>query len=76
MQDTGPGETERQIEALVAKMSSCFVDPVKTKGCFQKFKELGDDRVFSVFEKFLKENSVDSDTIKVSLIHFVNFVMN
>lgn len=53
----------------MAKMSSCFVDPAKAKVFFQKFKELRDDGVFSVVEKFLKETSVNSDTIKVSLIN-------
>lgn len=69
LQDTGSGETERKIEALVFKMSSCFLHPARAKDCFQKLKELRDNGVFSVLEKFLKEKSVDSDTIKVSLKH-------
>ncbi|KAL1543836.1 sister chromatid cohesion protein pds5-like [Salvia divinorum] len=63
-EDIGPGETERDIEALVVKMSSCFQYHAKAKECFQKLKELRDNRVFSVLEEFLKENSVDFDTIK------------
>ncbi|XP_057795772.1 sister chromatid cohesion protein PDS5 homolog B [Salvia miltiorrhiza] len=63
-EDTGPGETDREIDALVVKMCSCFQYPAKAKDCFQKLKELRDNRVFSVLEKFLKENSADSDTIK------------
>ncbi|KAG6432617.1 hypothetical protein SASPL_104198 [Salvia splendens] len=63
-EDTGPGETERDIEALVVKMSSCFQFPAKAKDCFQKLKELRDNRLFSVVEEFLKENAVDFDTIK------------
>ncbi|KAG6435942.1 hypothetical protein SASPL_100823 [Salvia splendens] len=63
-EDTGPGETERDIEALVVKMSSCFQYPAKAKDCFQKLKELRDNRVFRVVEEFLKENSADFDTIK------------
>lgn len=56
----------------MAKMCSCFVDPAKAKGFFQKFKELRDDGVFSVVEKFLKETSVDSDTM-VSLINHPSY---
>lgn len=48
-------------------MSSCFQYPAKAKDCFQKLKELRDNGVFRVLEEFLKENSVDADTIKVSL---------
>ena len=50
-------------------MSSCFQYPAKAKDCFQKLKELRDNRVFSVVEEFLKENSADFDTIKVGPIH-------
>ncbi|KAH6832801.1 hypothetical protein C2S53_006048 [Perilla frutescens var. hirtella] len=62
--DTGSEETERKIDTLVVKMSSCFPDPAEAKDYFEKLKEVRDDGVFSVLDKFLKEKSVDSDTIE------------
>ncbi|EYU22961.1 hypothetical protein MIMGU_mgv1a019419mg, partial [Erythranthe guttata] len=58
-------EAERKMEALVAKMASCFPDPAKAKDCFQKLKELKDNGVHSVLQQMLRKGTIlDSEATK------------
>ncbi|KAL7117964.1 hypothetical protein ACP275_03G105700 [Erythranthe tilingii] len=58
-------EAERKMEALIAKMASCFPDPAKAKDCFQKLKELKDNGVLSVLQQMLRKGTIlDSEATK------------
>lgn len=68
LQENSCAETERKMEVLIEKMSSCFPDPAKAKSFFEKLNELKDNETFTVLQQFLnKENTLGSDITKVSL---------
>ncbi|EPS65437.1 hypothetical protein M569_09341 [Genlisea aurea] len=63
------GETDKKLEALVVKMSSCFSDTAKANAFFQRFKELKCCEIYNSFQKFLCNSSISYS--KINLKHIV-----